>query len=61
MSEKLGYGPYSCEITVEEKRTKTFIVAYEKDIGEAYSLIEEKIKDGTLDMDDSVFEKEIIS
>jgi len=61
LSEKLGYGPYSCEVTVQEKREKTFIVCYEKDIGEAYALIEERIENNTLDMSDTCFEQVIIS
>jgi len=56
---KLGKGKYSIEITVTQFRTKTFEVAYEKDVGEAYSLIEDRIAEGTLDFEGASFEEEI--
>jgi len=56
---KLGYGEYSVEITVVQARSKTFEVAYEKDIAEAYDLIEQRIDEGLLDWDGAIFDEEI--
>jgi len=49
---KIGTGPYSTEITIIQKREKTFEVAYENEPAEAYELIQQRIDNGELDMDE---------
>ncbi len=45
---KIGYGSYSAEVTISQHRETTVIVAYEKDLGEVFLLVQDRIADGSI-------------